>query len=58
MLVLLAVTVGGSGFGLIGMLTSVPICAIIHGLYLEFISHRLELRGIEEITDEIDEEEV
>ncbi|MBQ0041520.1 MAG: AI-2E family transporter [Clostridiales bacterium] len=58
MLVLLAVTVGGSGFGLIGMLTSVPICAIIHGLYLEFISHKLELKGIEEITKEIDEEEV
>ena len=58
MLVLLAVTVGGSGFGLIGMLTSVPICAIIHGLYIEYVSHKLEMRGIEEITDEIDAEEV
>lgn len=46
MLVLLAVTVGGSGFGLIGMLTSVPICAIVHGAYLEYIDNKLEAKEI------------
>ena len=58
MLVLLAVTIGGSGFGLIGMLTSVPICAIIHGVYLEYVSNKIEQRGVEQIIQEIEEEEL
>lgn len=46
MLVLLAVTVGGSGFGLLGMLFSVPVCAVIYELFNEFVAKRLDKKGI------------
>lgn len=45
LLVLLAVTIGGSGFGVLGMLISVPLCAILYELYKEFIEGRLAKRG-------------
>ena len=36
-LVLMAVTIGGEAFGIPGMLFSVPVCAVLYSLYLEFI---------------------
>ena len=36
-LVLMAVTLGGEAFGVLGMLLSVPVCAVLYSLYLEFI---------------------
>ena len=36
-LVLMAVTVGGEAFGILGMLFSVPVCAVLYSLYLEFL---------------------
>lgn len=36
-LVLMAVTIGGKAFGILGMLFGVPVCAVIYSLYLEFI---------------------
>ena len=36
-LVLMAVTIGGEAFGVLGMLFSVPVCAVLFSLYLEFI---------------------
>ena len=36
-LVLMAVTIGGEAFGIMGMLFSVPTCAILYSLYLEYI---------------------
>ena len=37
LLVLMAVTVGGEAFGILGMLFSVPVCAVLFSLYLEFM---------------------
>lgn len=37
LLVLMAVTMGGEAFGILGMLFSVPVCAVLYSLYLEFI---------------------
>lgn len=37
LLVLMAVTVGGGAFGVLGMLLSVPVCAVLYSLYLEFM---------------------
>ena len=37
LLVLMAVTLGGEAFGVLGMLLSVPVCAVLYSLYLEFI---------------------
>lgn len=37
LLVLMAVTIGGGAFGILGMLFSVPVCAVFYNLYLEFI---------------------
>ena len=37
LLVLMAVTIGGSAFGVLGMLFSVPVCAVLYSLYLEFL---------------------
>ena len=36
-LVLMAVTIGGEAFGVWGMLFSVPVCAVLYSLYLEFM---------------------
>ena len=36
-LVLMAVTIGGEAFGVWGMLLSVPVCAVLYSLYLEFM---------------------
>ena len=37
LLVLMAVTLGGEAFGIGGMLFSVPVCAVLYSLYLEYI---------------------
>lgn len=37
LLVLMAVTVGGEAFGILGMLLGVPVCAVLYSLYLEFM---------------------
>ena len=37
LLVLMAVTIGGEAFGIPGMLFSVPTCAVLYSLYLEFM---------------------
>ena len=37
LLVLMAVTIGGGAFGILGMLFSVPVCAVLYSLYLEFM---------------------
>ncbi len=44
MLVLLAVTAGGSGFGILGLLASVPLCAVLYGMYKGFIEQRLLMK--------------
>lgn len=37
LLVLMAVTVGGEAFGILGMLFGVPVCAVLYSLYMEFL---------------------
>ena len=37
LLVLMAVTIGGRAFGVLGMLFSVPVCAVLYSLYQEFL---------------------
>lgn len=37
LLVLMAVTIGGEAFGILGMLFSVPVCAVLFSLYLDFM---------------------
>ena len=39
LLVLMAVTLGGEAFGVLGMLFSVPVCAVLYSLDLEFIKN-------------------
>ena len=36
-LVLIAVTIGGGAFGVLGMLLCVPVCAVLYSLYCEFL---------------------
>ena len=40
LLVLMAVTVGGEAFGILGMLFSVPVCAVLYNLYLAFMKNQ------------------
>lgn len=37
-LVLVSVTVGGSAFGVLGMLLGIPACAVVYALYKEFMN--------------------
>ena len=39
LLVLMAVTIGGEAFGILGMLFSVPVCAVLFSLYLEYMKN-------------------
>ena len=41
LLVLMAVTIGGEAFGIFGMLFSVPVCAVLYSLYLEFMKKQV-----------------
>ena len=42
MWVLMAVTVGGSLFGIVGMLTFIPICSVCYALFRLFVNERLK----------------
>ena len=44
--VLLAVTVGGGLFGILGMLVSVPLCSVVYCLLRETIGRRLKEKGL------------
>lgn len=46
--VLMAVTVGGSLFGVIGMLVFIPLCSVAYALFRSFIKERLIQRQIPE----------
>ncbi len=45
LLVLVAITIGGSIFGFMGMIFSVPVCSVIYVLSCEFVSDRLEKKS-------------
>lgn len=45
LLVLMAVTVGGEAFGILGMLFSVPVCAVLYNLYLAFMKNQTPRKG-------------
>lgn len=49
MWVLVAVTIGGNLFGIMGMLTFIPICSVAYALLREFINNRLKKRNIESL---------
>lgn len=42
MWVLMAVTVGGSLFGIVGILTFIPICSVCYALFRLFVNERLK----------------
>ena len=44
--VLVSVTIGGGLFGIIGIITSVPICSVLYTLFDRWIKRRLEERNI------------
>lgn len=47
--VLVAVTVGGSLMGIVGMLIFIPICSVLYALFREMVYKRLKERGIHDI---------
>lgn len=47
--VLVAVTVGGSLMGIVGMLVFIPICSVLYALFREMVYKRLKERGIHDI---------
>lgn len=49
-LVLLAVTIGGAYFGILGMFLAVPVIAIIKILIEDFVDYRLAIKKAEKIT--------
>jgi len=49
--VMVSVTVGGSFFGLIGMLVSVPLVSVIYSLISATVNYRLETAGLNIDTD-------
>ena len=50
---LVAITLGGTLMGLIGMLTFVPLGATIYTLISELVAHKLEAKGINEASSEL-----
>jgi hypothetical protein len=44
--VLISVTIGGGLFGILGIITSVPICSVLYTLFDRWIKRRLEERNI------------
>lgn len=48
--VLLAVTIGGSVWGVLGMLVSVPVCSVLYCLLREIVGTRLAQRGLTEVA--------
>lgn len=53
--VLLAVTVGGSVWGIMGMLVSVPICSVLYCLMREIVGARLKERGLADVAAPLEE---
>lgn len=49
--VMVSVTVGGSFFGLIGMLVSVPLVSVVYSLISATVNYRLEAAGLNINTD-------
>ena len=47
--VLVAVTVGGSLMGIVGMLVFIPICSVLYALFREMVYKRLKEKGIHDI---------
>ena len=47
--VLVAVTVGGSLMGIVGMLVFIPICSVLYALFREMVYKKLKERGIHDI---------
>ena len=43
--VLVAVTIGASTFGIVGMIISVPLCAILYGVLVNVTNERLKKQG-------------
>ena len=52
LLVLLAVTIGGAYFGILGMFLAVPVIAIIKILIEDFVDYRLAIKKSEKILDQ------
>lgn len=44
--VLTAVTIGGSLFGVIGILVSVPLCSVLYTLFGQFVANRLKSKKL------------
>ena len=44
--VLAAVTIGGSSFGVLGMLLSVPVCSVLYCTLTQSVNHRLEQKNL------------
>lgn len=47
MWVLTAVTLGGSMFGVVGMLVMIPLCSVLYSLLRTATRERLRRRGVE-----------
>ncbi len=47
-LVLVSVSIGGSAFGIVGMLFSVPVCTVLYCVYKEFIAKKLKGKDVPE----------
>lgn len=45
--VLVAITVGGSLFGVLGMLVFIPLCSVLYTLFAGYVKHRLREKNIE-----------
>ena len=43
--VLVAVTIGGSAFGIAGMLVFIPLCSVLYALLREAVAERLKKKG-------------
>ena len=50
--VLVAITVGGNLFGVVGMLLGVPVFAVVYLLFAEFVSGKLKKKNMPEKTAE------
>ena len=51
--VLAAVTVGGSAFGIVGMLVFIPLCSVLYALLKEEVNRRLELKKRGKISPKV-----
>ncbi len=49
--VLVAVTVGGNLFGIVGMLTFIPICSVVYALFRTYIYQNLSKKHLENLEE-------